>query len=212
VIRYREQWGLWWPTYDANADGVYAYVMKRIQDADAALPFVKDFSCCVQAGGHVGTWPARLRKSFWRVISFEPEPECFAALELNAPGTECYPAALGAAPGEAILKTRSQSGSATLLDEETKPGDEWKAVSNRTPVRVVTIDSLNLAQCGLIVLDVEGHEVESLKGAAATIERCRPVIHVEELKASNGMTGKYLQSIGYKQRAKAHNDTIWTLR
>ncbi len=48
-----------------------------------------------------------------------------------------------------------------------------------TMVKVVRIDDLKLTRCNLIKVDVEGMEVDVLAGAAATIERFRPVLFVE---------------------------------
>lgn len=42
------------------------------------------------------------------------------------------------------------------------------------------IDSLNASDILLIQLDVEGHELMALEGAVKTINRCRPIIAVED--------------------------------
>ena len=49
---------------------------------------------------------------------------------------------------------------------------------------MMTIDSLNLSRLDLIKIDVEGMELEVLQGAEATLGRFRPIIIVEQLKAS----------------------------
>lgn len=46
-------------------------------------------------------------------------------------------------------------------------------------VPIMTIDQLSLPQCHLIKADVEGMELSVLQGAAETIQRCRPVLYVE---------------------------------
>lgn len=38
-----------------------------------------------------------------------------------------------------------------------------------------TLDSLNIQKTDLVKIDVEGHEIEVLKGAAETLKRCKPV-------------------------------------
>lgn len=38
-----------------------------------------------------------------------------------------------------------------------------------------TLDSLNVGRMDLLKMDVEGHEMEVLKGAAETLKRCKPV-------------------------------------
>ncbi len=55
---------------------------------------------------------------------------------------------------------------------------------------MMTIDALDLPVCDLIYLDLEGYELFALRGAADTLERCRPVVAVEINKhlASYGLT------------------------
>src|SRR6185312_10827709 len=47
------------------------------------------------------------------------------------------------------------------------------------PVPMVTVDSLELVDCQFMKIDVEGMEVEALRGAVATIERFRPILYIE---------------------------------
>ena len=51
-------------------------------------------------------------------------------------------------------------------------------------IRMMTIESLNPSRLDLIKIDVERMELEVLQGAKVTIERFRPIIIVEQLKAS----------------------------
>ena len=53
-------------------------------------------------------------------------------------------------------------------------------------IRMMTIDSLNLSRLDMIKIDVERMELEVLEGAKATLERFRPIIIVEQLKAIEG--------------------------
>jgi len=46
-------------------------------------------------------------------------------------------------------------------------------------VPLLTVDSMRLAQCRMIKVDVEGMEYEVLEGARETIARLRPVLYVE---------------------------------
>ncbi len=46
-------------------------------------------------------------------------------------------------------------------------------------VRLITLDSLGLARCNLIKIDVERMEIKVIKGARQTILKYRPVLFVE---------------------------------
>lgn len=60
----------------------------------------------------------------------------------------------------------------------------WKAFLRRKKiiekdVQVKRLDDFGIADVDFIKIDVEGHELEVLKGGAATIERYRPVLLME---------------------------------
>jgi hypothetical protein len=66
-------------------------------------------------------------------------------------------------------------------------------------VRVVTVDSFNLDACHFIKFDIEGMEIEALRGAAATIARSRPVLYVENDRESRSADLiDLLQRYGYR--------------
>lgn len=66
-------------------------------------------------------------------------------------------------------------------------------------VPLITIDSLNLSACHVMKLDVEGMETEALRGAQATIGRCRPLMYLENDRADRSveLIG-LLQSFNYR--------------
>jgi FkbM family methyltransferase len=66
------------------------------------------------------------------------------------------------------------------------------------PVSVVTVDGLQLTRCDFLKADVEGMELEVLKGAAVTIRRCRPVLYVEsDRPKKTPALIEHLLSLGY---------------
>jgi hypothetical protein len=62
------------------------------------------------------------------------------------------------------------------------------------------------------VLDIEGYEVEALKGAAGTIERCRPIIHLEEWARSKAAIRQHMVELNYLPVAAVHGDVIYRPR
>jgi FkbM family methyltransferase len=66
-------------------------------------------------------------------------------------------------------------------------------------VEIIAIDELELSKVGLIKIDIEGMELEAVCGAKATIERCRPVLYVENDRAEKSaeLVGQLLD-YGYR--------------
>ncbi len=84
------------------------------------------------------------------------------------------------------------------------------------PIPMQTIDSLDLAECDLIWLDIEGYEVNALKGAKKTIDRFQPAVIIEE-SGNEGLHGltqnaasDWLKASGYAMEAKFGNDVLYT--
>ena len=85
---------------------------------------------------------------------------------------------------------------ARMLTNEGPPSGPVATI--QTEVR--TLDSYQLREVDLLVLDVEGQEAYALFGAIDTITRCRPVIHVEERKEN---FAKMQEAINKYNEAKA---------
>jgi FkbM family methyltransferase len=150
-----------------------------------------------------------------RVIAFEPLATARAAL-LRAAASHANitirPEALSDAPGEATL-------SIPLLDGD--PQWQWASTAKsyaahsstrvairRETVSAITLDSLDLADCTAIKIDAEGAEYAILRGARATLARCRPMLTLElEERHAEGCTWSvpaFLDALGY-ETAFAHN-------
>lgn len=147
-----------------------------VEDVDNILPYVKGRSLAVQAGGNVGVFPARLAREFATVVTFEPDEKNFACLERNVTAANVvkHRAALGQAATTAGLVKFAHNSGAHFLDGDGE-------------VRVVAIDDLDLPSCDLIYLDVEGHELQAICGAARTIRKHRPIIVFED----KGLSERY---------------------
>lgn len=203
MIAFRKDFGLWWPDYDHKPEACHARVTRRVRDMDYAIGLRgrAQRRLAIQAGGHAGVWPSYLAKVFDRVYTFEPEPALFRCLcrNTNRNGRRIIPAqmALGASIGTVRMRPHVSAGSWRVTDDGT------------VAVQQVTIDSLQFSACDLIVLDVEGYEVEALKGAHYTIAAYQPVLHVEELDRSKDAIRDHMKSIGYKLVKEINNDAVY---
>lgn len=199
-ITYRDSISCWWPDYDHAAEKCFSFVMRRITDLDLAVARVKNKSLCVQAGGHAGLWPRRLAGRFEQVITHECDPILFRCLALNVAdlnNVRISDRALGSFIGSVKMQPRCSAGSWRVSDDGV------------VGVEQVTIDSLELPACGAIFLDIEGYEVEALKGSLRTIEKFSPVIMVEELPRSKEAIRAQLKLLGYRLIRTIHGDSIY---
>jgi FkbM family methyltransferase len=71
-------------------------------------------------------------------------------------------------------ETDNNFGGVSLKDKN------WEENVMCYQVKMITIDSLNLQHCHFIKIDVEGMEIEVLKGAKETINRCKPFLYIED--------------------------------
>jgi FkbM family methyltransferase len=144
-----------------------------------------------------------------RVHAFEPQRVMFQAMvatvALNSwTNAHCHMKAVGAERASLLLPSvnyeassnfgmmtlapdRSRATTLTYLDDEAGEA-----------VEVITLDSLDLAACHLIKIDVEGMEIDVLRGAEQTIRKHRPLIYMECLPDERSRSAlRLLQSLGY---------------
>ncbi len=179
-------------------------ILERIDDCNKISAHCKKHKVVVQAGSHYGHYPERLAKLFDRVITFEADSDNFNQWKLNSTNIERYSAALGEKIGSVGIETVFGHDGQSHI----KPDGE---------IPMVTIDSLNLDDCDLIYLDIEGYEINALKGALNTINKYSPVIAIERKKLirNNGYglvtdVPDFFNAIGYAQIAKYNLDAVYT--
>lgn len=194
--------GTWWPSKCVESRLNSEFTFNDISTVIAACNGKKT---AIQAGGNVGIWPREFARHFEKVISFEPDElnfECMVKNTENNDNLTIYNTALGDKVGEAALVRASHNCGAHYV----KDGSEF---------RVMTIDSLDLDSCDLIQLDIEGYEMNALKGAVETISAFHPVIMVEDKGLSQrygtckGDIEKWLEPMGYIQHAVTGRDVIF---
>lgn len=132
----------------------------------------------IDVGANYGVYSFFMVKYAAHVTAIEPNPKYARFVRAALPGVEVVQAAASDRGGETILRlpaTRAKFGMATVETENSLGGMETTSL----PVRLLTVDSLKIANVGFIKIDVEGHELAVLRGAGATIKRDGPAILVE---------------------------------
>jgi len=168
----------------------------------------KDF---VDIGSHVGTYAWTCGKKAQHTYAFECSPKtfCYLAANVALQGLEerisVYPFALGSAEGAIEYYIRSEDGGGNGVQYLSEADVGRKSIT----VQARTLDSFKLRNVGFIKIDVEGFELEVLKGAQDTLSRNGyPKILFEcwgDWKEAEGVPAKklkaelflYLEQIGY---------------
>ena len=173
----------------------------------------------VHAGTFFGDFLPALARSCTggaQVWAFEPNPENARCADLTCrlnqlDNVQLMHAGLGETNGRGVLRTLDASGrglgGASRFVAQPKPDTKV--------VPVVTIDDVIPANrdVGVIQLDVEGAELCVLRGALATIRRCRPVLILEAPRNTTSYTSGFfaddILSLGYEPLGFIHENALF---
>jgi FkbM family methyltransferase len=171
----RTAWGsqlYCWPDPLGNSvarTGVYDLIV-----SEALARLADPGETCIDAGANVGLMSNLLSQtvgSAGRVVCFEPHPLIAATLRRNVAlwkeihgmtNIDVHEAAISSSRGRLPLAVDPQAfahnkGTATLEQADS---------ANSTEVTTVSLDDVFSGSVGVLKLDVEGHELQALRGAA----------------------------------------------
>lgn len=194
-IEQKGEW--WWPCADECCKPAI------LHEVVPAIPWAITHSALgdvVQAGGNVGIYPMFLARHFASVHTFEPDPTNFECLTRNLHGRAANVFIRNAALG-------SEEGLCDMVVVEANNCGAHKIDTEDGEIPVVTIDSLDLKP-SLIWLDIEGHELEALKGAQRTLSVCSPTI-ILEVKGLGDDPTAWLEARGYTEQSRLGNDRLY---
>lgn len=160
----------------------------------------------VDVGAHIGNHSLFFSEACgMHVEAFEPIffEELRANISLNDASIEVHPVALGEDVGHA-----RDSGERVMTNEPRAGIGEGRLTPGVGPIPVHPLDEFELRDVRLIKIDVEGMEPEVLRGAEATILRCRPFIYAEaETRAAHNRLEEVLRPWGYKMCSRFKRGT-----
>lgn len=155
----------------------------------------------IDAGANIGTYSYFLRKHARHVVAYEPNPLLARRLAQVLPDITIRNLAVSDKAGQVVLQVPIDSAG-TPQHELASIAQDFDGRTTDFPVAAITIDSEKFEGLGFIKIDVEQHEREVLRGALATIARCRPVImtEVSPLKYSDELplVFKFITDINYR--------------
>ena len=131
------------------------------------------------------------------VFAFEPQRLIFQTLCANIAlnsltNVHCFQMALGEAPGMVNVPLLSP------WQTNNFGGLGLGSYSAGEPVQVVRLDALGVRSCRMLKIDVEGMELQVLKGATGLIRQFAPVLYVENDRAEKAAELiRFIDSMGY---------------
>jgi FkbM family methyltransferase len=171
-------------TLGADLESVHLDSLEMLEWARAcAAPAI---SSVYDLGANVGTWTTLARAIFpgAQIQAFEPLPghaDEFARRTQGWPGVVLHRVALGSAAGEAEMDVTSYSDSASLLPL-ARAGREYFGLTPGARIRVpvVRLDDWcaehRLPPPDLLKLDLQGYELEALRGAVSLLPHVRYIL------------------------------------
>ena len=150
----------------------------------------KKFNHILDIGAWVGTWSMAMNKHCGRVVAFEPDPLHYECLVKNVTeDVETHQLAVG----------QEQKMISLSNDDFTQS----KRVVGEGAIPMVTVDSLGMDDVDLIKIDVEGYEMEVLKGATETLKNTQYLMielnnNTKKYGSNNIAVEKFIASLGFK--------------
>ena len=150
----------------------------------------KKMKTVIDVGAWCGTWAKAIEPFAKKVIAFEPDQTHFECLQRNCT-VNCTPRmeAVGAQLQEVSL-TEDNFTQAKRVDEKGN-------------IRMITLDHMKYEHVDMIKIDVEGYEMEVLKGATKTLESVKYLMielnnNTKKYGSNNIEVEKYIVSLGFK--------------
>lgn len=193
-----------WPDDDQHARQHIEHGVPLLERAIALCP---QHRVALQAGGCVGLYPVILAEQFANVYTWEPWPANYRLLCENTRGpiniTRMNFALSDSSALWSMMSHGGNCGSAHLLKQTN--GD----------VKCHRLDGYGFRDVDLLQLDVEGHELNVLLGAEETLDRCKPVVMLEEygqhaLRYGNQPEDarKWLEERGWNEADRSESDVV----
>ncbi len=203
--------GLWVPSNDAQIEQWREKGHPYMQDTclDKLVEWCKTndkkFNLIVDVGAWCGTWTLSMQPYAKNIHCYEPNKLHYGCLARNInrySHVESYNQALGNDDGYVKLTEESATQNTRVLLENGE-------------TKINKLDSLGYNDVDFIKIDVEGLEMEVLKGAARTLENVEYLMielngNSERYGSSKKDIKEHLKSLGFKILIKSWPDIVYT--
>ena len=202
--------GFWVPSDDAQInewrekgspfvqDRCLNRFIKYCTDENIVLKNVLDI------GAWCGTWSLAMQKFAKNICCFEPNAIHFECLQKNLEKykhIQLFNHAVGSKTGFVKLSEDTATQNTRVIEEAGN-------------ISICTLDSLDLQDVDMIKIDVEGLEMEVLKGATKILENVKYLMielnnNSKKYGSSNGQIEKHLRNQGFRPLIKIWPDIIF---
>lgn len=170
---------------------------------------------CLDIGANVGFMSMAMESLGLEVIAFEPQPEIYGLLRKNIRGN-CMNVALGNVVDMVKMPRISYSRNGNYGG----CGIGMKSELGTINVSCIRLDDLGLRP-GFVKIDVEGYELEVLRGGRETILAYKPIMYIEDDRPEKSRELRaYIAGLGYTieehqpkmfrtNNFKGRTDNIW---
>ena len=150
----------------------------------------KEMKTVIDVGAWCGTWAKAIEPFARKVIAFEPDKTHFECLQRNCT-VNCTPRM------EAV---GSQLKEISLTEDNFT---QAKRVNDKGNIRMITLDHIAYEDVDMIKIDVEGYEMEVLKGATKTLENVKYLMielnnNTKKYGSNNIVVEKFIGDLGFK--------------
>lgn len=162
----------------------------------------KEFEHVVDIGTNIGNHMLYYCSNLGaqRVYCFEPNQFNREVLEKNIElnhlqkKVTVYPYAVGAEKGKGVQSNFSLGNTGMNRVDKVEAGKDTAEA-----IEIRSLDEFDLTQIDFLKIDVEGFETDVLLGAAATLQRCKPVVLIEVFEKSREQVDTMMQQYGFRK-------------
>jgi FkbM family methyltransferase len=168
------------------ATGVYEPIETKIMKH-----FAVHSKTIVDVGANIGYYTVELAKLLGpngQLLSFEPAATSFSQLRKNVDlnqiedTVKLFQLGLSDSVSQAEIFLPQKSGSSAASLRNLHPEENFHSQTVNTTTLDFLFANLEVTSCDLIKIDVEGGELQVIKGAMSTIKKFKPVIFAELLR------------------------------
>jgi FkbM family methyltransferase len=157
------------------------------EETNLLIHAVQEGGIVIEAGANIGSLTVPLSKKVGYkgvVYAFEPQRTTYYALcgnifINNLKNTFCFQRALGDTTSIVMIPDIDYDFAGNYGAYSIQQETSFDIVPTKVPVEMNRLDDFNLPGCDLLKVDVEGMEIEVLKGALGLIHTHKPILYVE---------------------------------